>query len=56
MIEFDGGGRMVTEFTDYEQGALDVGAPVRMVFRIKTYDPQRKFTRYFWKAIPDGAS
>jgi hydroxymethylglutaryl-CoA synthase len=29
-----------------------VAAPMRMVFRIKDYDPQRGFTRYFWKAAP----
>jgi hydroxymethylglutaryl-CoA synthase len=26
---------------------------MRMVFRIKEYDPQRGFTKYFWKAAPD---
>jgi len=27
-----------------------------MVFRIKDYDAQRGFTRYFWKATPAGAA
>lgn len=51
-IEFEGGGRMVAEFVDYAQGDLYVGAPVRMVFRIKVKDPMRDFPRYFWKATP----
>ena len=29
---------------------VDVAAPMRMMFRIKDYDPQRGFTRYFWKS------
>ena len=52
MIEFEGGGRMVAEFADYKEGALKVGAPLRMVFRIKSHDHMRGFARYFWKAVP----
>ena len=26
---------------------MDVAAPMRMMFRIKDYDPQRGFTRYY---------
>ena len=33
-----------------------VGLAMRMVFRIKDYDSQRGFTRYFWKATPAGAA
>jgi hypothetical protein len=35
-------------------GALgvEVGTPMRMVFRAKDHDPVRGFTRYFWKAAP----
>ncbi|MEL7030529.1 MAG: OB-fold domain-containing protein, partial [Pseudomonadota bacterium] len=51
-IEFEGGGRMVAEFADYEPGALKVGADVRMQFRIKTVDANRGFASYFWKAVP----
>ncbi|MCC2601180.1 hydroxymethylglutaryl-CoA synthase family protein [Sphingopyxis yananensis] len=51
-IDFDGGGRMMTEFTDFTGGALDVGADLRMMFRIKAYDENRRFRRYFWKAAP----
>ena len=50
MIAFEGGGRMLTEFTDVHADAVAVGARVRMVFRIKAVDEQRDFTRYFWKA------
>jgi hydroxymethylglutaryl-CoA synthase len=52
MIQFDGGGRMLMDFTEIEAGAIDVGLAVRMVFRIKDHDPMRGFVRYFWKATP----
>jgi hydroxymethylglutaryl-CoA synthase len=51
-IEFDGGGRMMAEFTDIEPDAIEVGAPLRMMFRIKAIDERRDFKRYFWKAAP----
>ena len=51
-IEFAGGGRMMAEFTDFAPGALDVGADLRMMFRIKSVDELRHFRRYFWKAAP----
>jgi len=50
MIRFDGGGRMMADFTDMDEGGVDVGLPVRMVFRIKDVDAMRGFVRYFWKA------
>jgi hypothetical protein len=31
---------------------LEIGAPVRMSFRIKEYDRVRGFSKYFWKAVP----
>jgi 3-hydroxy-3-methylglutaryl CoA synthase len=52
MVAFDGGGRMLLDFTEVEAGRIDVGLPVRMVFRIKDQDPLRGFQRYFWKATP----
>ena len=52
MIVFDDGGRMMMDFTDVEQGAVDVDMSVRMVFRVKDYDERRGFRRYFWKAAP----
>ena len=54
MVEFDGGGRMVCEFTDVEPASLVVGTAMRMMFRIKAFDERRAFTKYFWKAVPAG--
>jgi 3-hydroxy-3-methylglutaryl CoA synthase len=55
MIQFEGGGRMMLDFTDVDAETLEVGQPMRMMFRIKDYDAQRGFTRYFWKAAPANA-
>ena len=53
MVQFEGGGRAMIDFTDVDPGAtLEVGVPMRMVFRVKDYDPMRGFRRYFWKAMP----
>ena len=52
MIDFEGGGRMVVEFADVEDGEVDVNVPMRMVFRIKSFDELRGFRKYFWKATP----
>ncbi len=52
MVVFDEGGRLMIDFTDCDAESVDVAAPMRMMFRIKDYDPQRGFTRYFWKAAP----
>ncbi|MBN1471042.1 MAG: OB-fold domain-containing protein [Syntrophaceae bacterium] len=52
MVVFDNGGRNIFDFTDYEQGKIAVGLPVRMVFRIRNFDKPRGFTQYFWKAKP----
>ena len=51
-IEFEGGGRMMAQFTDIAADALEVGVPLRMMFRIKNFDELRGFRRYFWKAAP----
>lgn len=51
-IDFDGGGRVLMEFTDTDPEELRPGLPVRMVFRIKDFDRLRGFRRYFWKATP----
>ena len=56
MVQFDAGGRLMADFTDVETADVSVGMPMRMVFRIKDYDSQRGFTRYFWKATPAGAA
>lgn len=52
-IDFDGGGRLMADFTDVDDGAVEVGMPMRMMFRIKAFDEVNGFTRYFWKAVPD---
>ncbi|MBU2646056.1 OB-fold domain-containing protein [bacterium] len=52
MITFENGGRGMFDFTDYETGKVEVGLPVRMVFRIRNRDNQRNFTQYYWKAKP----
>lgn len=51
-IDFEGGGRILMDFTDLEVGEVDAGTPMEMVFRIKELDERRHFTRYFWKATP----
>jgi hydroxymethylglutaryl-CoA synthase len=55
MVQFAEGGRMMVDFTDVDSGAVEVGMPMRMVFRVKEVDPARGFTKYFWKAAPAGA-
>lgn len=52
-IEFEGGGRMTAEFADVDAADIEIGAPLRMMFRVKAHDERRGFTRYFWKAVPD---
>jgi 3-hydroxy-3-methylglutaryl CoA synthase len=52
MITFEGGGRGMFDFTDYDSGSIEVGQAVRMVFRIKAMDKQRGFPQYYWKAKP----
>jgi uncharacterized OB-fold protein len=51
-IDFDGGGRLLMDFTDLDVGEVDSGTPMEMVFRIKDIDERRGYTRYFWKATP----
>ncbi len=52
MIQFQGGGRMIADFTDCKVDDLHVGQQVRMSFRKRYADEQRGFTGYFWKAVP----
>ena len=51
-IDFEGGGRLLMDFTDLDVGEVDTGTPMEMVFRIKDVDERRGYTRYFWKATP----
>jgi len=52
IIQFEGGGRFLANFTDVDVGNVEVGQDMRMMFRIKDYDDLRGFRRYFWKAAP----
>ena len=52
MVEFAAGGRMMADFTDVDEGKVEVGMQMRMMFRIKEHDTARGFVRYFWKASP----
>lgn len=52
-VEFEGGGRITADFADAEQEDVQVGAPMRMMFRVKAVDEARGFVKYFWKAVPD---
>ncbi|MBV1901445.1 MAG: OB-fold domain-containing protein [Kordiimonadaceae bacterium] len=52
VITFKEGGRFIADITDVDQGTLEPGVKVRMVFRIKDFDDRRGFRRYFWKALP----
>lgn len=54
-VDFEGGGRILMEFTDVAPGDIDAGTGVEMTFRIKDVDDRRGFTRYFWKATPHRA-
>ena len=56
MVQFAEGGRMMVDFTEVDAGQVEVGMPMRMVFRIKEVDPARGFTKYFWKAAPTGGA
>jgi 3-hydroxy-3-methylglutaryl CoA synthase/uncharacterized OB-fold protein len=51
-VALDNGANVFSEFADTPAGTLEVGTPVRYVFRIKDFDAVRRFRRYFWKATP----
>jgi hypothetical protein len=52
MVQFEGGGRALTDFTDCSLDDVAVGVEMKMTFRKKYHDPKRGFTGYFWKAAP----
>ncbi len=52
MVQFDGGGRLMADFTDCALEEVEVGMPVQMVFRRHYVDERRGYTGYFWKAVP----
>ncbi|MBE0415717.1 MAG: hydroxymethylglutaryl-CoA synthase family protein [Dehalococcoidia bacterium] len=51
IVNFDGGGRFLMDFTDCDLDMLKVGLPVEMSFRMKMRD-KRGVSGYFWKATP----
>jgi uncharacterized OB-fold protein len=51
-ILFDGGGKVMINFTDCDLDSICVGMKVSLGFRIKYIDESRDIIRYFWKAIP----
>lgn len=50
VIDFDGGGRMICELTDYDLKEAQVGMPVEMTFR--KMSQEKGIINYFWKAKP----
>jgi 3-hydroxy-3-methylglutaryl CoA synthase len=52
MVQFEGGGRFMADFTDCELQDVYVGQPVTLSFRRRYVDEQRGFSGYFWKAVP----
>lgn len=52
LVQFDNGARVMMEFVDVDPATLDVGTPLRMVYRLKSKDRERHYSRYFWKAAP----
>ena len=52
LVQFEGGGRALLDFTDCDLTDVKVGQPVKMSFRIKYYDAPRDFHGYYWKAVP----
>ena len=52
LVDFEGGGRAMMDFTDVDPEKFDVDTAVTVHFRIKQFDKRRGFRRYFWKASP----
>jgi hydroxymethylglutaryl-CoA synthase len=51
-VAFEGGGKMMFDFTDCNLDDLETGMAVSLSFRRKYYDPKRSISGYFWKAVP----
>jgi len=50
VIDFEGGGRLLCELTDYDLEKVEIGMPLEMTFRKLTMDDE--VINYFWKAKP----
>ena len=51
MVQFDGGGKIMMDFTEVEEGKIDTGSRVSVHFRVRQFDSVRGFRKYFWKAV-----
>lgn len=51
LVDFNGGGRLMMDFTDPDADQLKPGDAVRFVFRVKDIDERTGYRRYFWKAV-----
>lgn len=52
VVDFDGGGRLICELTDYDLDKVAIGMPVEMTFR--RLATSKGVVNYFWKAKPMG--
>ncbi len=52
VVDFDGGGRLICELTDYDLEKVTIGMPVEMTYRRMFQGPG--IINYFWKAKPLG--
>lgn len=50
VVDFDGGGRVICELTDYDINRVKIGMPVEMTFR--KLSQGKGIVNYFWKAKP----
>jgi len=52
VVDFEGGGRLICELTDYDLDRVEIGMPLEMTFR--TMFRSEGIINYFWKAKPVG--
>jgi len=52
LVEFEGGGRTMLDFTDCQLDNVSVGMELDLSFRRRYRDDTRGFSGYFWKAVP----
>ncbi len=52
LVEFEGGGRTMLDFTDCQLDNISVGMELDLSFRRRYRDDTRGFSGYFWKAVP----
>ena len=50
VVDFEGGGRLICELTDYNLETVEIGMPVEMTFR--RLSDSNSIVNYFWKAKP----